>query len=189
MAEVLVEFSEPVIAGDGTRYAARACGGPMDDERWQGWIEFLPMDGGRPLRSARETTQPNRIDTLYWATGLTPIYLEGALERTLNPGPRRAAHHVAAPAFDEPAPDFAANASSPLSATESVLNPFSVYRKGEGLLRQQLGALSAWHLVNIIRDYELSARSANELGSMSASELAELIVAAVRAQASEPLTR
>ena len=37
-----------------------------------------------------------------------------------------------------------------------MLNPFSVYEKGEPLLRKQLGALSAWHLVNIVLAYELS---------------------------------
>ena len=42
------------------------------------------MDGAA-VRSGRETTQPNRQDTAYWATGLTPVYLEGALGRALNP--------------------------------------------------------------------------------------------------------
>ena len=173
MAEVLVEFNEPVTGEDGTRYAARACGRPMDNELWQGWIEFLPLDGGEPLRSPRETTQPNRVDTLYWATGLTPVYLEGALKRTLRPLAHRAPVTPPAPAFDGPA--------GPVP--ESVLNPFSVYRKGETLLRQQLGALSAWHLANIVRDYELSSLSAAELEAMPASELEELIIDGVRASA------
>ena len=38
---------------------------------------------GETLRSFRETTQPNLTDLRYWATGLTPVYLEGALERIL----------------------------------------------------------------------------------------------------------
>ena len=85
MAEVLVEFNEPVTDSEGNTYTARACGSEMVDGRWQGWIEFRPVDGGDPIRSGRETTQPNRADTLYWATGLTPVYLEGALERALKP--------------------------------------------------------------------------------------------------------
>jgi hypothetical protein len=189
MAEVLIEFSEPVIGEDGTRYGARACGGPMDNERWQGWIEFLPLDGGEPLRSPRETTQPNRVDTLYWATGLTAVYLEGALKRTLRPIARRVNAGPAAPAFDAPAPaesDF--DDSAPVAA-DSVLNPFSVYRKGETLLRQQLGALSPWHLVNIIRDYELSSLSTRELEAMDGPALQELIVRAVRANTDPQLTR
>jgi hypothetical protein len=63
-----------------------------------------------------------------------------------------------------------------------VLDPFSVYEKGELLLRRQLGALSPRHLINIVRDYELSDADLNTLNSLRASELVELIVAAVRAE-------
>src|SRR3954469_5182253 len=131
MAEVFVEYSEPVTSKGGRRFMARACGAEMDTSRWQGWIEFVPLDGGAVLNSGRETTQPNRTDTSYWATGLTPVYLEGALERALNP-PR---------------------VPSAVSHPAAVLNPFSIYRKGESLLRNQLSALSGWHLVHIIEAY------------------------------------
>src|SRR4051794_15426110 len=83
MAEVLVQFTDPVI-DHGVAYMARACGARGTDGLWQGWIEFSPIDGAPPLRSPRETTQPNRDDTMYWATGLSAVYLEGALRRTLS---------------------------------------------------------------------------------------------------------
>lgn len=86
MSEVLLQFAELVMDENGRRYLARACGSEMPgDTRWQGWIEFLPVDGGPTIASGRETTQPNRTDTVYWATGLTPVYLEGALQRALHP--------------------------------------------------------------------------------------------------------
>ncbi len=88
MAEVFVEFSEPIMVKDGRTFVARACGAEMDSNLWQGWLEFVPLDDGPAVRTGRETTQPNRTDTAYWATGLTPVYLEGALERALNPLPR-----------------------------------------------------------------------------------------------------
>ena len=44
----------------------------------------------------------------------------------------------------------------PRRRRKAVLDPFSVYQKGEALLRRQLSALAGWHLVNIIRKYELS---------------------------------
>src|SRR6266566_5970410 len=53
-----------------------------------GWIEFIPIGRWTPVRTPRETTQPNRRNAVYWATGLTPVYLEGALDRALHP-PRR----------------------------------------------------------------------------------------------------
>src|SRR6266850_2492566 len=84
MAETLLVYQSPVLAPDGTAYEARACGSGMPAGGWQGWLEFVPLGGGAPVRSQRETTQPNRVDTEYWATGLTPVYLEGALMRALD---------------------------------------------------------------------------------------------------------
>ena len=176
MAEVLVEFADPVADEHGNTYTARACGSEMPDGLWQGWIEFVPLGPGEPVRSGRETTQPNRSDAIYWATGLTYVYLEGALRRALNPLVRPVQRDIAPPLFDTPAPPAAAAGG----AVESVLNPFSVIRKGEPLLRRQLAALSPWHLVNIIQDYKLSALSSDELNAMSAAEMVELIIAAVR---------
>lgn len=175
MAEVFVQFSEPVMARDGRIFTARACGAEMDRHLWQGWLEFLPADGGAAIRSSRETTQPNRQDTEYWATGLTPVYLEGALERALNPLPRAAQSIVPGPVLPPPS-----ESDPPLPAHESVLNPFSVYRKGESLLRNQLSALSGWHLVNIIEAYGLSEQRPEELESVPALVLVELIISAVR---------
>ncbi len=176
MAEVLMAFSSPVQSPDGSWYSARACGGQMDDGRWQGWIEFEAVDGSEPVRSPRETTQPNRTDTEYWATGLTPVYLEGALERALRTIPTRTGRLPVEAAFDGPRPTDDETAA----AREAVLNPFSVYRKGEALLRRQLRAFDSWHLVNIITAYELSDLTTDELNAMSAPELIEVISVAVR---------
>ena len=178
MAEVFVQFTEPVAAKDGRTYVARACGGETDKGIWQGWIEFLPIAGGEPVRSSRETTQPNRQDTEYWATGLTPVYLEGALNRSLNPLTRKPPAVSPPPAFDGPAPAI----DAPPPPGDAVLNPFSVYRKGEALLRGQLAALSPRHLVNIINAYDLSRQAPAALAVTPAPSLVELIVAAVAAR-------
>ena len=131
------------------------------------------------MRSSRETTQPNQADTEYWATGLTPVYLEGALRRTLQ-GPPRPARIAAPPPsiFSEPAPSLAARDVE----AHGVLDPFAVYHKDEALLRKQLGALSAWHLVNIALEHELTNLDVVTLNHMPAAALAELIVTAVREQ-------
>ena len=83
MAVVLAEFVDP-IAYEGVAYRAQACGAQVG-HLWEGWIEFIPVHGGPAVRSARETTQPNFGDTQYWANGLTRVYLEGALNRAMNP--------------------------------------------------------------------------------------------------------
>src|SRR3954463_13178508 len=138
MAETLLEYQQPVMAPDGTTYRARACGSPMTGNGWQGWIEFIPRDGGDPVRTGRETTQPNRVDTEYWATGLMQVYLEGALRRALQTPVGVNAPYVQASVFPGPAP----RPAPVMKTVESVLNPFSVYEKGEGLLRKQLGVLA-----------------------------------------------
>lgn len=174
MAVVLVEFADAITSEDGKNYTARACGSEMPDGRWQGWIEFLPIGDGEPVRSSRETTQPNRRDAEYWATGLTHVYLEGALHRALKPLVRPLAPDVAPPVFDGPA-------ESPAPATtESVLDPFSVYRKGEALLRRQLSALAGWHLVNIIRHYGLRDEDPAVLNAQEPARLVEMIIESVR---------
>ena len=180
MAEVLVTYND-TITRHGVEYRARACGREMYDGRWEGWIEFESLDGDVVLRSGRETTQPNRTDTAYWATGLSPVYLEGALERALHPPPTAPAVVEETPAFEGPAPA----GDDPLPRSESVLNPFSVYRKGEALLRSQLSALAGWHLVNIIRAYDLSETPAATLSRLSNDELIGLIVGAVRQRTTE----
>jgi hypothetical protein len=95
MPEVLLEFSAPVAGPEGRLYDARAVGAEMDDGLWHGWIEFSSADVSEILATDRETTQPNRTDAVYWATGLTPIYLEGALTRALDVSrSRHAAQHL-----------------------------------------------------------------------------------------------
>jgi hypothetical protein len=102
MAETLLQFQAPVTGPDGSQYTARAVGAEVPGGTWQGWVEFVPCVSGEPVRSPRETTQPNRTDVLYWATGLTAVYLEGALARALTTD-RPPAVKPDPPLFDGPA--------------------------------------------------------------------------------------
>ena len=82
MAELIHEYSFVYRGDDGTPYVLRAWGEARTDGTWEGWLEFTPADGvGRELRTGRETTQPNRDAVAYWASGLEPIYFEGAFTR------------------------------------------------------------------------------------------------------------
>lgn len=182
MPETLVQFQSPVSGPDGLEYIARACGAPMDDGMWEGWVEFDPVGGGETVASPRETTQPNRTDTVYWATGLTAIFLEGSLRRALDAPIRVRVPIVRAPVYDGPAPSTMPTVASsePPAAGHAILDPFSVYQKGEALLRKQLAALSSWHLVNIILEYELSDEPVETLNTQPAAALIETIVSRVR---------
>ena len=82
MQELIHEYSFVYRSEDGTPYVLRAWGEPRRDGTWEGWLELIPADGsGRALRTGRETTQPNRDAVAYWASGLEPIYFEGAFNR------------------------------------------------------------------------------------------------------------
>src|SRR5262245_4408400 len=128
MAEVLAEFPGVLTTTEGGRYSAQACGAENGNGMWEGWIEFLPLDSGPALRSPRETTQPNYTDSKYWASGLTRVYLEGALARALSPPPPPPPEPGVA-RFDGPARISRRPASAPV--TDAIIDPFSVYEKGE----------------------------------------------------------
>ena len=82
MAELLQEYATVVIGPDDTTYIVRSYGEERLDGTWIGWLEFHPTDLTKlTLRTEQETSQPNRTAVEYWATGLEPVYFEGAFER------------------------------------------------------------------------------------------------------------
>ena len=82
MAEHIHTHSARVRRRDGTVYEARIYGAPRADGTWAGWLEFHAVHGDAPvLRTPQETSQPHLRALDYWAGGLEPIYLDGALAR------------------------------------------------------------------------------------------------------------
>ena len=177
MAQTLVRFETPVVRADGALFQALACGHERTDGLWEGWIEFTSAATGDVVRTGRETTQPNLTDLTYWATGLSTVYLEGALARIV--GARRPVEtiSVSPPRYARPAEP---RERAPVRH-EAVLNPFSVYEKNPDVLAQELTALRAWHLRQIIRDYSLVDENDVRIDSMSEPELGSLIMQRVRA--------
>ena len=87
MDERIHTYAERVTDASGARYSVHAHGERNDLGTWYGWLVFEPETGGETLHTERETTQPERDDLEYWAAGLEPIYLDGALGRA-RPGER-----------------------------------------------------------------------------------------------------
>ncbi len=82
MAELLQEYAGTVTGPDDTTYVVRSYGEERLDGTWIGWLEFEPNDADKPtLQTDQETSQPNRGAVEYWATGLEPVYFEGAFAR------------------------------------------------------------------------------------------------------------
>lgn len=174
---VIVQFNEPVRSAIGTVYTARVCGEALADGTWQGWIEYLPADpAGDPVRTDRETTQPNRADLSYWASGLSIDYLESALERALEPEVVHSEPHIPPPQLPPPPRSRVAARAEP----RAVLDPFAVYAQGENVLRRELSALSVDHLRNIIHAYDLDDATGETPSSQSQPELIARIMNAVK---------
>ncbi len=177
MAEVLVSFETPIGDELGT-FEARAIGQFATDGMWEGWLEFVPVDGtSEVLVSSVETRQPEREHLIYWATGLTPVYLEGALHRARRP----VTVHVrtaGAPVSSTPARRVGTVKRSTLPGPEPVLDPLEVGARSLDVLRQELGALNRPRLLNIIMAYDLNP-SGEDPSWMTDAQLAHFIVVAV----------
>ena len=85
MAEVLVSYTTPTQAKNGDLYYARALGRMQQSGIWEAWIEFELTGSDEHVTTDRETEQSNRDGLNNWAQGLSSAYLEGALERALEP--------------------------------------------------------------------------------------------------------
>lgn len=81
MSELIHEFTDPVADPEERPHTARVWGQADRSGQWQGWLEFLPQDGGAALQTSRETTQSTMDHLVYWAGGLSRTYLEMALRR------------------------------------------------------------------------------------------------------------
>jgi hypothetical protein len=81
MAELIQTYAVTLRDSRGDEYVAHAYGEARADGTWEGWLEFEPAGDGTPRRTGRETTQPDRQALAYWASGLEPLYLDGAFAR------------------------------------------------------------------------------------------------------------
>jgi hypothetical protein len=79
--DVVYEYPDRIRDDDGTEYLVRVCGAPRADGIWEGWIDFLAIGADIVRRTDIETTQSNRQDLVYWASGLEGTYFEGAFRR------------------------------------------------------------------------------------------------------------
>jgi hypothetical protein len=179
MAEVLVSFSTPVTDEFGSYYP-RTVGRLAPDGMWEGWIEFVPADGSDVLVTPVESRQPERQHLVYWATGLSQVYMEGALNRARNPVTVRVPV-VDEPISDQPAPRRVI-VERVIPKPEPVLDPFEIGSRNIDILRQELTALNRPRLLNIISAFDL-ARDV-DVTQMTDAQLAGFIVAAVEARLS-----
>jgi hypothetical protein len=85
MRELVHERTIRLQGPDGTTYdRVHVYAEPNGRTTWAGSVEFLAAGSAPALRTGHETTQSNVEGVAYWATGLEPLYFEGALGRALR---------------------------------------------------------------------------------------------------------
>ena len=101
---LLRSFDEP-IRDDSGEYHARVVGRLADDGMWEGWLEFVAVDGRKAdaLVSPVESRQAALEHLAYWASGLTVVYAEGSLMRARRPTTVRT-RAIETPSSEAPAP-------------------------------------------------------------------------------------
>jgi len=179
MAELLISYDAPVIHKTG-RHHARAVGRQAEDRMWDGWFEFEPLDDNAPvIVGPVETRQPEHHDLVYWATGITPVFLEGALNRARHPLTVQVRVDDA-PVSSAPAPRIHPVAVRP-AKPQAILDPFEIGERSLDILRQELGALNRPRLLNIIAAYDLNPAGDDPLW-MTDAQLVTFIVTATEVQ-------
>jgi hypothetical protein len=167
MAEVLRTFDTPIQSSDGI-YRARVIGRHAADGMWDGWLEFVPETGPQEsVVTHVESRQPEREHLVYWASGLSTIYAEGALARALRPLTVRT-RIIETPVSQAP-------------ARNPVLNPFDIGARNLDILEQELGALDRSRLLDIVANWRLNSGGL-DLTELSDPQLVQLIVAAVESR-------
>ena len=82
MAEVIQQYTTQFQDDNGLAYTVMARGERSARGTWEAWLEFHPVDKTKAVwLTGRETTQPDKRALEYWASGLEPLYFEGAFER------------------------------------------------------------------------------------------------------------
>lgn len=78
--QLIQEFVEEVMVGD-RRYRPSVYACPRTDGTWVAWLVFTDESTSEMRNTDMESTQPTLDAVRYWASGLEPIYLEGAFDR------------------------------------------------------------------------------------------------------------
>jgi hypothetical protein len=80
VTDVLHAFGDAIEDHRGA-FDGRVVGRQAGDGTWEGWLEFAPANGAENLVTEIESRQQTRLQLQRWASGLTPVYAEGALHR------------------------------------------------------------------------------------------------------------
>jgi len=100
MERLLETFETPFRDAGGDVYDIQVYGRSRPHDTWEGWLVFVRRRDGARFATPTETTQPSAEAVLYWATGLTATYFDGAFARASQPAPGAVPRAMAPPLRD-----------------------------------------------------------------------------------------
>lgn len=159
MEQLLQEFETPVADGAGTIYRVFLYGRSRPADTWQGWLVFERTTDRKRFSTDVETTQPNAEAVLYWATGLTGAYFDGALRRAIA-GQRHVSSAIAAPEPVVGGGDLTLRRRRLAAIERAVLNCFLRHRTPRLLMQTLLDEVRYAHadIVRALEDLEKQGR-------------------------------
>jgi len=172
MSEVIADLAYRLRDAEGREFLVSVAAAQRLAGNWEGWLEFVPLDGTGPLITPIETTQSNRAALQHWAEALEATYVQGAFRRAVAASGEDHESRLAARAVPfEP---------GPLNDVD-LPDPFQLFESGREAMRTRLHALSRLLLQKIIETYGLNP-AAKDLSWLSDRQLVTFIVTAVEAQ-------
>lgn len=80
--ELIQQYSDLVKNGDGSDYTVQSWARKKSDGKWEGWLEFHPLEDTQPVKKTPPvTSKPGRREVTQWAAALGHSYLEEAFGR------------------------------------------------------------------------------------------------------------
>ena len=137
MSELIADLPYRLVDPRGEEYDVSVAGEPRTDGRWEGWLEYVPVDDSAPLITPTETTQATRSALVHWGETLAETYVQGAFARA-------AAAEGAPSGSRVVARRIVANDMATV-ITDALPDPFLLFDSGRTAMRAQLTALPRSH--------------------------------------------
>jgi hypothetical protein len=171
MSELIADLPYGITNTNGDEFYVSVAGEPRVDGRWDGWLEYVPLDDSEPLLTPTETTQATRAALAYWAEALTRTYVQGAFDRAV-----RATPDITMRGVDRAIPGVVA--TTPVT---ELPDPFQLFATGAATMRARLSTLPRSALLDVVAEFGLNP-AGKSLSWLTDHQLVTFIVTAVEAQ-------
>jgi hypothetical protein len=152
MERLLQQFETTFRDKAGDTYTGYVFARPRPRTTWEGFLIFERHRDGERFSTGTETTQPTAEAVLYWATGLTTAYFDGALNRALNPASRKPTAEVGAPLIEHGI-DSATRAARLMRMEREILQVINT-QKDTRILTQELFRQLPYSNADVVRALE-----------------------------------